>query len=97
MFAIITVGLNHSGKSYFAHMLAQTNDIYVVIESDPFRSLIRNNPSLNRIQESSKEIYQDYLHPNLLTSYLTHTIQYCSQFKTIPVIATCNGKIDMRI
>jgi hypothetical protein len=92
MFAIITVGLNHSGKSYVAHKLAEMNETYVVLENDPFRALIRRNPNLNKLYELSKDTHKSFSNPDLLISYTTHTISYCQEYNLIPIVANVNGR-----
>jgi hypothetical protein len=96
MIALITVWLNHSGKSYIANQLATKDDKFIVIETDPFRSLIRHNPSLNRLMEGTKDVYTWYDEPNLLGKYLTETIRFVYRHNHIPIIATTNGRKKQR-
>lgn len=93
MFAIITVWLNHSGKSYFAKILAESNEKFIMIESDPFRSMIRHNHNLKQLHEQSKNT-KDW---NLIINYILLTQEFISKSHYYPILATCNWVKDKRL
>jgi hypothetical protein len=68
------------------------NENCIVLENDPFRALIRRNTNLNKLYELSREAHKSFDDPDLLISYITHTISYCQEYRHTPIIANVNAR-----